>query len=132
MCIRDSNRGVQMINQVQLNTELSAYALELYMEQFSTPTTIVDSKGAESYTQVAQDKFDEITSEIDSILVNNGGGVMATQLDEQMKEVMEALRKAIDIETPKLKEGQKLKSEISFIDEGIKVYVYPVAIEEDE
>ena len=62
----------QMINQVQLNTELSAYALELYMEQFSTPTTIVDSKGAESYTQVAQDKFDEITSEIDSILVNNG------------------------------------------------------------
>tara|TARA_R110002126_G_scaffold206337_1_gene353532 strand:- start:191 stop:364 length:174 start_codon:yes stop_codon:yes gene_type:complete len=57
---------------------------------------------------------------------------MATQLDEQMKEVMEALRKAIDIETPKLKEGQKLKSEISFVDEGIKVHVYPVAIEEDE
>ena len=49
----------------ELNTELSAYALELYMEQFSTPTTIVDSKGAESYTQVAQDKFDEI-------LVRNG------------------------------------------------------------
>ena len=57
---------------LELNTELSAYALELYMEQFSTPTTIVDSEGAESYTQVAQDKFDEITSEIDSILVNNG------------------------------------------------------------
>tara|TARA_R110000796_G_scaffold120130_1_gene234254 strand:- start:195 stop:389 length:195 start_codon:yes stop_codon:yes gene_type:complete len=61
-----------MINQVQLNTELSAYALELYMEQFSTPTTIVDSEGAESYTEEAQDKFNEISDDIDSILVNNG------------------------------------------------------------
>ena len=56
----------------KLYTELSAYALELYMQQYSTPTTIVDSKGAESYTQVAQDKFDEIYTEIDSILVKNG------------------------------------------------------------
>tara|TARA_R100001244_G_C5143458_1_gene128327 strand:- start:384 stop:557 length:174 start_codon:yes stop_codon:yes gene_type:complete len=57
---------------------------------------------------------------------------MATQMDEQMEQVMKALRKAIEIETPKLKEGQKLKSEISFVDEGVKVHVYPVGKEEDK
>ena len=29
----------------KLYTELSAYALELYMGQFSTPSTVVDSEG---------------------------------------------------------------------------------------
>ena len=53
-------------------------------------------------------------------------------MDKQMEQVMEALRKAIDIETPKLKEGQTLKTEISLVEEGVKVHVYPITIEEDE
>tara|TARA_R110000787_G_scaffold2224_4_gene8871 strand:+ start:213 stop:386 length:174 start_codon:yes stop_codon:yes gene_type:complete len=57
---------------------------------------------------------------------------MATQMDEQMEQVMKALRKAIEIETPKLKEGQTLKTEISLVEEGVKVHVYPITIEEDE
>tara|TARA_R100000963_G_C4544580_1_gene40195 strand:- start:149 stop:343 length:195 start_codon:yes stop_codon:yes gene_type:complete len=43
-----------------------------------------------------------------------------------VKQIMQALEKAIETETPKLKEGQKLKSEISIVDGGIKVHVYPV------
>ena len=45
-------------------------------------------------------------------------------MKNDMKPIMEALRKAI--ERPKLKEGQKLKSEISIVDGGIKVHVYPI------
>tara|TARA_R110000822_G_scaffold85722_1_gene200368 strand:- start:1342 stop:1521 length:180 start_codon:yes stop_codon:yes gene_type:complete len=47
-------------------------------------------------------------------------------MKNDMKPIMEALRKAIEIERPKLKEGQKLKSEISIVDGGIKVHVYPI------
>ena len=43
-----------------------------------------------------------------------------------VKQIMQALEKAIETETPKLKEGQKLKSEISIVDGGIKVHVYRV------
>jgi len=51
---------------------------------------------------------------------------------DQLTEIINHLRKAIDIETPKLKQGQTLKTEISFLEEGVKVHVYPVSIEEDE
>ena len=56
----------------KLYTELSAYALELYMGQFSTPSTVVDSEGNESYTEDAQDKFNEIADDIEAILKKNG------------------------------------------------------------
>ena len=57
-------------------------------------------------------------------------------MDEQMEQIMKALRRAIEIETPKLKEGQTLKTEISLVEEGVEVHVYPITIqkylEEDE
>ena len=56
----------------ELNTELSAYALELYWEQFSTSSTFVDSGGRDCFTEDAREKLDEIYTEIDSILVRNG------------------------------------------------------------
>ena len=38
----------------------------------------------------------------------------------------EAMRKAIEIETPKLKEGQTLKVDIKTTDEGLLIHAYPV------
>ena len=56
----------------KLSKELSAYALELYWEQFSTPSTFVDSGGRDCFTEDAREKLNEIYTEIDSILVKNG------------------------------------------------------------
>ena len=70
----------------KLYTELSAYALELYMGQFSTPSTVVDSEGNESYTEDAQDKFNEIAADIEAILKKNGVSKYHLELmDENVK-----------------------------------------------
>jgi len=40
--------------------------------------------------------------------------------------VKKAIDNAIAIETPKLKEGQTLKVDVKFVDEGLRVDCYPV------
>lgn len=46
--------------------------------------------------------------------------------DKFSKQINEAIRMAIEEETPKLKKGQTLKVDIKTVDEGVKVHVYPV------
>ena len=55
-----------------LVSELTAYALELYMGRFSTPIKVKDEFGNERYTEDAQDKYHEIRDEIEYILTENG------------------------------------------------------------
>ena len=47
-------------------------------------------------------------------------------MDKFTKQINEAIRMAIEEETPKLKKGQTLKVDIKTVDEGFKVHVYPV------
>jgi len=53
-------------------------------------------------------------------------GLRSMCLGEHTGSVKKAIDKAIAIQTPKLKEGQTLKVDVNFVDEGIRVDCYPV------
>tara|TARA_R110000796_G_scaffold216307_1_gene332358 strand:- start:44 stop:217 length:174 start_codon:yes stop_codon:yes gene_type:complete len=51
--------------------------------------------------------------------------------DYNVQIVMKMMKMAIEEQTPKLKEGEKIKVKVSTTEEGVEVHAYPVPKEEN-